>query len=123
MKVAIKYKDIFANYSSRFSDYEIQLEPYNYTIVEVPNDVCVSKLEYSDFENNVFNYEKYKLKLDSEKMQNYGNLVEKYIREKYSVSQEMSLLRQQALKPGEFTVYTEFCENCKKKAKAELGLV
>lgn len=50
----------------------------------------------------------------------YEQLVEKYIREKYTVSQELAILRQSEEKPEEFKEYYDFAEECKMKAKKEV---
>lgn len=47
----------------------------------------------------------------------YEQKVEDYIREKYSVSDELALLRQRDIKTEEFTEYNGYCEQCKQKAK------
>lgn len=53
---------------------------------------------------------------------NYGELVESYIREKYSLSAELAILRQRDTKPEEFAEYNAYAEQCKAKAKEMLGL-
>lgn len=50
----------------------------------------------------------------------YENLIIKEIRKKYSVNQELAILRQRDSKPEEFAVYNAFVEECKVKIKAEL---
>ena len=50
----------------------------------------------------------------------YANLVSKLIRERYSVDDEMAILRQKETKPEEWQEYNAFCEDCKAKAKAEI---
>lgn len=47
----------------------------------------------------------------------YNNLIVKLIREKYSVNDELAILRQQATKPTEFNEYNSYVEGCKVKAK------
>ena len=54
---------------------------------------------------------------------NYGELVDMYIREKYSLSAELSALRQRDTKPKEFAEYNEYAEQCKEKAKEILGIL
>lgn len=49
----------------------------------------------------------------------YEQLVEKYIREKYSASQEFAILRQREEKIDEFNAYYDFAEECKQKAKKQ----
>ena len=50
----------------------------------------------------------------------YPNLVSRFIRERYSIDDEMAVLRQKDTKPEEYEAYNAFCEECKAKAKAEL---
>lgn len=52
----------------------------------------------------------------------YPGYVEKYIRERYSVSDELALQRQRDSKPDAFQEYFNFCEDCKIRAREELGL-
>lgn len=53
--------------------------------------------------------------------EDYGNQVNDLIRRRYSLSEELSILRQKDEKPEEYRVYFAFCEECKAKAKLELG--
>lgn len=48
--------------------------------------------------------------------------VERYIRERYTISDELAIQRQKETKPEAFQEYFEFCEECKKRAREELGL-
>lgn len=50
----------------------------------------------------------------------YPNLVSKLIRERYSVDDEMAILRQRDTKPEEWKEYNSYCEDCKAKAKEEI---
>lgn len=50
----------------------------------------------------------------------YEERVEQLIREKYSVSDELAILRQRDSKVEEFNEYYEFCEECKAKAMSEI---
>lgn len=50
----------------------------------------------------------------------YPNLVSRLIRERYSIDDEMAILRQRDTKPEEYEAYNAFCEECKAKAKAEI---
>lgn len=47
----------------------------------------------------------------------YKEQVEALIRERYTVSDELAILRQRNTKPDEFAEYNVFCEECKAKAK------
>ena len=50
----------------------------------------------------------------------YGNAVNAKIREKYTLSQELSILRQKDEKPEEYAEYYAYCEQCKTTARAEI---
>ena len=50
----------------------------------------------------------------------YPNLVSRLIRERYSVDDEMAILRQRDTKPEEYEAYNTFCEECKAKARKEI---
>ena len=52
----------------------------------------------------------------------YIAYVDELIRERYSVSAELAILRQRDSKPEEFAEYNAYAEECKKRAKEELGL-
>lgn len=50
----------------------------------------------------------------------YPNLVSRLIRERYSVDDEMAILRQKETKPEEWKEYNSYCEDCKAKARKEI---
>ena len=50
----------------------------------------------------------------------YGEKVESLIRERYSLSEELAILRQRDSKPGEFAGYFAFAEECKARARREI---
>lgn len=52
----------------------------------------------------------------------YETLVLIGIREKYSLQQEQALARQKDSKPEKWEEYYDYCEECKKKAKEQLGI-
>ena len=49
----------------------------------------------------------------------YEELVVQKIRERYSIDDELALLRQRDVKQDEFAEYNNFCEHCKAEAKNE----
>lgn len=51
----------------------------------------------------------------------YAEEVDRLIREKYSVSAELAILRQQTEKPDEYAAYYAFAEECKIQAKENLN--
>ena len=55
-----------------------------------------------------------------EKEERYTQRVEALIRERYSVSQELAILRQRDTKTEEFADYNAFAEGCKEQARIEI---
>lgn len=55
--------------------------------------------------------------------QQYEERVTELIRERYSVSAELAVLRQRDTKPEEFADYNAFAEQCKARAREELSCV
>lgn len=51
----------------------------------------------------------------------YKAAVERLIRERYTVADELGILRQRDTKPQEFAEYNAFAEACKAQAKAQLA--
>lgn len=49
----------------------------------------------------------------------YEERVQTLIRERYTVADELALLRQRDTKPEEFAAYFEYAEQCKAKAKMQ----
>lgn len=52
--------------------------------------------------------------------EDYGNQVNDLIRRRYSLSEELAILRQKDEKPDEYRAYFAFCEECKANAKLEM---
>lgn len=52
----------------------------------------------------------------------YDELVNKEIRKRYSESQEFAILRQRDTKPQEYKEYFNYCEECKRTIKEEMGV-
>ena len=52
----------------------------------------------------------------------YEHEVIKRIRQKYSINQELAILRQRDAKPTEFEEYNTYVEECKNAVKKEIGL-
>ena len=57
---------------------------------------------------------------NEEKQAQYERRVDELIRAKYTLSQELAIIRQQESKSEEYQAYFDFCEECKAKAKAEV---
>ena len=62
-------------------------------------------LKKQNFERNKFN------------QMSYEDLVVLFIREKYSIDEELAIQRQRETKVSEFNEYNSYCEKCKSKAK------
>lgn len=52
----------------------------------------------------------------------YENMVIRKIRKRYTVNQELAILRQRDSKPDEFAAYNEYVEQCKVKLKKALEI-
>ena len=50
----------------------------------------------------------------------YEALVVSYIRERYSINDELSIIRQRDSKPDEFAEYNRYVEECKVRAKESI---
>lgn len=49
--------------------------------------------------------------------EDYGNQVNDLIRRRYSLSEELGILRQREVKKAEYDAYFAYCEQCKAEAK------
>ena len=58
--------------------------------------------------------------LEKLKQLEYEKLVESLIRQKYSLSNELAILRQATTKVDEFKAYNEYAEKCKNQAKSKI---
>lgn len=52
----------------------------------------------------------------------YNEEVNSMIRQRYSLSEELAILRQRDTKPEEFAAYNEYAEECKSKVKAMMNV-
>lgn len=126
MKIAIRNNDVFINYTERFSDDEIVAEPYNYQILEITDIIDLNRIEFSDFDNinddYIFNYKRFseRTAIEEEKSKNakYKHQIDELIREKYSINDEIAIIRQRYTKPDEFVDYFEYIESVKKEIKS-----
>ena len=55
-----------------------------------------------------------------QKQEDYEQTVNRLIRSKYTLSQELAIIRQQSTKSEEYQAYFDYCEECKAKARAEV---
>lgn len=54
--------------------------------------------------------------------QMYDDRVNELIRTRYSLSEELSVLRKRDVKPLEFAAYNDFVEECKMRARDEFNI-
>ena len=57
---------------------------------------------------------------EEQKQKRYKARVNELIRQKYSVGDELAIMRQQFAKKEEYDEYFAYCEECKARAKAEV---
>ena len=55
--------------------------------------------------------------------QAYEGLIESLVRKKYTLGQELAVLRKRDVEPDEFRAYYEYVEKCKIDVKVMLGLL
>lgn len=72
-------------------------------------------LQFKGTDGSVVPYEKPKF------IASYDELVNSKIRTKYTLSQELAILRQKEEKIDEYKAYYDYCEACKAEAKTEIG--
>lgn len=60
--------------------------------------------------------------MEQRKQNKYIELVGRFMRERYSINDELAILRQRDLKQEEFARYNAYAEECKKNAKEKVGL-
>lgn len=78
---------------------------------------------YIEYSNDGSVYEEpRKIEIELSKEEQYQNLVVNLIRQRYSINDELAILRQRDEKPSEYSEYFSYCEECKSKAKNELGI-
>lgn len=126
MKIAIRKEPSGLIYISKTALNKFDIEtlkqpPYNFSFTEV-EDEYFDDIRASDFNDDLtFSYDKYNFRKKQERLINYECLVVSKIRLKYTLDQEIALLRQRDLKYAEFVEYNEYVEKCKAEAKKEVG--
>ena len=86
---------------------------------------------YEDYEVEVYNateqmlidsgYEPY-VEPELEPYTSYKQIVEQYIAERYTLTEELAIHRQKDAKPLEWQEYYDYCEACKARAREELSM-
>ncbi len=99
-----------------FTDEELTQPPYNYTIIEI--DDQYADCEPSDFNQDLtLNVEKYNARHAKQEQDDYIEKVVALIRKRYTMNDELAILRQRDAKPTEFDEYNAYVEECKAEAK------
>lgn len=105
--------------------YEVVKEFQNggMTVEEIEETPGVPKQEAYDEYEEIFVFVPYtEEELEKQNPDKYENRVVELLREKYSLNQELAILRQRDAKPEEYAAYNEYAEACKTKAKIELNI-
>ena len=79
----------------------------------IPNEEKLAELGYEEYVAPVVESEPY--------VATYEERVVELIRERYSLDDELAILRQRYSKENEFGEYFAYCEECKRQAKEEGG--
>lgn len=103
-------KSSYATMPSPFEKWDANHTLVNYDIEEVERTIG---------DETIKGYECSQILIEGEV--SYPKLASALIRTKYSVDDELALLRQAADKPEEFAAYSTFAEECKVKAKEIMG--
>ena len=85
---------------------------------EIQLDDKYMDCSFLDFDNwQTFNLEKYNARHEKQKDDEYVAKVVELIRQRYSINDELAILRQRDAKPTEFDEYNTYVEECKAEAK------
>lgn len=68
-------------------------------------------------EEIVLTEEQIQAELELAKKSQYEDMIVSKIRQRYSINQELAILRQQTIKPQEYQEYFDYVEFCKQEAK------
>lgn len=99
-----------------FDELHMDQPPYNFIKTAIPDGY--DDFAITDFNDDLsFSIEKYTDRKQRETSAKYEALIVSKIREKYSLNQELAILRQRDAKPEEFAEYNVFVEEIKKDVK------
>ena len=106
----------------KFETLKMDKPPYNFTKISIEDGFA--DCEASDFNDDLtFNTIKYNERKSKELTMQYENMIVNEIRKKYSLNQELAILRQRDSKFIEYQEYFDYVEQCKAKAKQFFNLV
>lgn len=124
-KIAIRNQEIFARYADRFDDATITAPPYNFTLVPIDDDVDPDTVRIEDFtvtpDGTVWDRARYDQrvaeKTKQDKRARYHACIQQKIRSRYSLDEELAILRKRDSDPIAFRMYNAYCEQCKRIAR------
>lgn len=123
--IYIKPNQFFKNVDEDGNIFEIQNEHLyeEHEFTKVVLDDTYKDVRYEDFnEDLTFNVEKYNARKQKENEQLYVENIVAKIRLRYSINDELAILRQATTKPEEFAEYNVYVEQCKAEVKSEYGI-
>lgn len=115
MKICLKENEFNPSLLSQSWCDEEKAKSMGYTIVEIDDKYVDCSFE--DFDGFEFSADKYNTRKQKENVISYEQLVVSKIRERYTIDQELAILRQRDTKPEEFAEYNSYVEQCKTEAK------
>ena len=105
-----------------YESLQMDKPPYNFTKITIEDGFA--DCEASDFNDDfTFNTIKYSERKIKEKINKYENMIVDEIRKKYSLNQELAILRQRDSNFIEYQEYFDYVEQCKAKAKQFYNMV
>lgn len=79
-------------------------------------------IEMSQEEINKIEFQQQEAEKEYYQSMSYGELVNMFGRERYTLSEELAVIRQQKEKPEEYKIYYDYFEECKLRAKKIKGI-
>lgn len=122
--IYIKPNQFFKNVDEDGNVFEIQNEHLyeEYEFTKVVLDDTYKDVRYDDFnEDLTFSIEKYNARKQKENEQLYVENIVAKIRLRYSINDELAILRQAGTKPDEFAEYNAYVEQCKAEVKNNIN--
>ena len=89
-------------------------------ILEESHEAVPAKDAYDEYEDIQVYIPYTEEELAERKQQKYEDRVVELLRKKYSLNQELAILRQRNEKPAEYQAYHDYAEQCKATAKTEI---
>lgn len=104
-------------YENKNGQYEVKSEAWDETVTEEIPIMGMVYRRMTPEEESAYLAEQIEAETHRFDGMSYSDIVESLIRERYSVSDELAILRQRDIKADEFEAYNLFAEECKMRAK------